>query len=134
MSYTPLDDYQKVLDYMTGHNDCDVYDVHSDWIIEEIKKLKEENLELSKKSNAKSDIIRNMMDVFIKKADIDDGFYIGREWGNKYIDEWNKIVDEEFKKAVDDINNYDYDEVRLETDGYQFDFCSPEEEEEDEDQ
>ena len=32
----PLDDYQKVLDYMTGHNDCDVYDVHSDWIIEEI--------------------------------------------------------------------------------------------------
>jgi len=47
MSYTPLDDYQKVLDYMTGHNDCDVYDVHSDWIIEEIKKLKEENKKLN---------------------------------------------------------------------------------------
>ena len=36
-SEKPLDDYQKVLDYMTGHNDCDVSDVHSDWIIEEIK-------------------------------------------------------------------------------------------------
>jgi len=50
MSYTPLDDYQKVLDYMTGHNDCDVYDVHSDWIIEEIKKLKEENAKLKEEN------------------------------------------------------------------------------------
>jgi len=44
----PLDDYQKVLDYMAGHKDCDVYDVHSDWIIEEIKGLKEENKKLEK--------------------------------------------------------------------------------------
>ncbi len=36
-----LDDYQKVLDYMTGHKDCDVSGEHSDWIIEEIKELKE---------------------------------------------------------------------------------------------
>lgn len=41
-----LDDYQKVLDYMTGHKDGDVYDDHSDWIIEEIKKLKEQVKEL----------------------------------------------------------------------------------------
>ena len=47
----PLDDYQKVLDYMTGHNDCDVYDVHSDWIIEEIKKLKEQIKELKEANN-----------------------------------------------------------------------------------
>jgi DNA repair exonuclease SbcCD ATPase subunit len=40
------DDFQEVVDYMAGHNDCDVYGPgnvkHSEWIIEDIQKLKEE--------------------------------------------------------------------------------------------
>ena len=91
-----------------------------------IEQLEEENNDLKKKSDAKSDIIRNMMDVIIRNADIDDGFYIGREWGHKYIDQWNKIVTEELEQAVKDINYMD--KFSIETDGYQFDFRPPEEE------
>ena len=95
---------------------------------EEIEKLKKENLELSKKSNAKSDIIRNMMDKIVAEAtsgDLDDGFYISREWGNKYIDEWNKIVSEELNEVIKDINrqNYEDEDFCLDTrDGFQFDY------------
>ena len=93
-------------------------------------KLKEENMELSKKSNAKSDIIRNMFSRLIKDANIDDGFYIERDWGHKYIDEWNKIVTEEIQEAIKDINEDD-EHYQIRTNGYQFDFHYPESESDD---
>ena len=37
-----LNDYQKVIDYMAGHTECDVYHCHSQWIIEDVKELKEQ--------------------------------------------------------------------------------------------
>ena len=95
--------------------------------------LKKENMELSKKSNAKSDIIKNMFDRLIKDANIDDGFYIERDWGNKYIDEWNKIVSEEIQEAIKDINENN-EEFEIRTNGYQFDFHYPESESESEEE
>lgn len=92
---------------------------------EKVTKIEAENKDLKKKSDAKSDIIKNMMDKIVYDADIDDGFYIAREWGHKYIDEWNDIVTEEFKEVIKDINsqNYEEDDLCLYTrDGYNFDF------------
>lgn len=105
----------------------------ADAMEEENKELTAENMELEKKSNAKSDIIRNMFDRLIKDANIDDGFYIGRDWGNKYIDEWNKIVSEEIQEAIKDINENN-EEFEIRTNGYQFDFHYPESESESEEE
>ena len=46
-----LNDYQEVIDYMAGHYDCDVYDCHSQWIIEDVKELKKEIEELEKEAH-----------------------------------------------------------------------------------
>ena len=97
----------------------------ADSYIKENRKLKAENMELSKKSNAKSDIIRNMFDRLIKDANIDDGFYIGRDWGHKYIDVWNEIVSQEIQEAIKDITEDELYEIH--TDGYQFDLHIKEE-------
>jgi len=86
-----------------------------------IKELQKENMELSKKSNAKSDIIRNMFDFITEDLEeVQEGFTIKRDWGNKYIDEWNKIVTDEFKEVVKDINENLDDEMEWKTDGYEF--------------
>ena len=50
---------------------------------------------------------------------------------SKYIDEWNKIVTEEFIEVIKDINrdNYECEDFRLTTrDGYYFDFETIDEE------
>ena len=92
-----------------------------------------EQLNLSEeKGQAKSDIIINMLDRLIKDANIDDGFYIGRQWGNPYSDEHNKIITEEFQELLKDINQDLDGEFEIRTNGYQFDFHSPESESEDE--
>jgi hypothetical protein len=123
--------YEKTLDE-NKRLERQIFGVHTgvlqvEGLIDQLVRVGKENDDLKKKSDAKSDIIKNLMDVIMRKANIDDGFYIHREWGHKYIDEWNKIVTEELKQAVEDINYMD--EFRLETDGYQFDFCPSEEEE-----
>jgi len=102
--------------------------------LEEIEKLKKENVELTNKNNAKSDIILNMMFTITQNCDLDDGFYIGRNWGHTHIDEWKKIVDEELKEAAKVIsdNAEDYGNFEIVTDGCQFDFQTIEEEEEEE--
>ena len=89
---------------------------------EENKELTAENMELSKKSNAKSDIIRNMFDFITEDPEeVQEGFTINREWGHKYIDGWNDIVTDEFKEVVKDINKeLDGDEMEWRTDGYEF--------------
>ena len=98
----------------------------------DIKEL-EKNLKLSEdKGQAKSDIIINMLDRLIKDANIDDGFYIGRQWGDKYSDEHNKIINEEFQELLKDINQDLDGEFEIRTNGYQFDFHYPESEDEEE--
>ena len=108
---------------------CDHFEILNKKHYDELQELKEENEELTKKSNAKSDIIRNMFDCIIKYANIDDGFYIHREWGHKYIDEWNDIVSIEINEAIKDINK-DESGIEWVTDGYQFDLNIKDEEEE----
>ena len=99
--------------------------------MEAFKKLQKENMELSKKSNAKSDIIRNMFDFITEyPEEVQEGFTFKRGWGHKYIDEWNKIVTDEFKEVVKDINENLGDEMEWKTDGYEFSLHIKEEEEE----
>ena len=96
-----------------------------------IKELQKENMELSKKSNAKSDIIRNMFDFITEyPEEVQEGFTFKRGWGHKYIDEWNKIVTEEIQEAIKDINEDD-EHYQIRTNGYQFDFHYPESESDD---
>ena len=67
------DDYQKVIDYMAEHKECDVYDGHSDWIIEEVKKLKSKVAELEKFKKEAEDttesfpVMESMMDQLEQK-------------------------------------------------------------------
>jgi len=106
-----------------------------DSLMDEEKKLTAENKELEKnltlsedKGQAKSDIIINMLDRLIKDANIDDGFYIERQWGHTYSDEHNKIITEEFQELLKDINEDLDGEFEIRTNGYQFDFHYPESE------
>ena len=94
--------------------------------------LIDKNNELEKKSNAKSDIIRNMFDFITEDPEeVQEGFTINREWGHKYIDGWNDIVSEEMKAVVKDINKeLDGDEMEWRTDGYEFSLHIKDEEEE----
>ena len=110
-----------------------------DSLMDEEKKLTAENKELEKnltlsedKGQAKSDIIINMLDRLIKDANIDDGFYIERQWGHTYSDEHNKIITEEFQELLKDINEDLDGEFEIRTNGYQFDFHYPESEDEEE--
>ena len=98
----------------------------------ENEELEKDGMELSKKSNAKSDIIRNMFDFITEDPEeVQEGFTINREWGHKYIDGWNDIVSEEMKAVVKDINKeLDGDEMEWRTDGYEFSLHIKEEEDE----
>ena len=90
-------------------------------LIEEKKKLREENRELEMKGNARKDIIRNMFECITADIEeVEDGFYIKRDWGHKYIDKWNEIVSQEYQDALKDINE-ELEGIEWVTDGYQFD-------------
>ena len=108
-----------------------------DSLEKENKKLEEENLELEKQNNTRKHIIYNLFSQMMEShADIDDGLSISKEYGDKYIDEWNKIHKEIFEDVVKTMNNcelYD-DNIHLEYNGdTHFDFCVDESDEEDED-
>ena len=99
---------------------------------DERKKLKEEIFELEMKGNARKDIIKNMFECITADIEeVQDGFYIKRDWGNKCIDKWNKIVTQEYKDALKEINEQ-LEGIEWETDGYQFDLNIVEEEDEEE--
>ena len=138
-----IDDYWKVDDEIGGFVSGKFPDIASHLREcfadkERMRKLylerNKENMELSKKSNAKSDIIRNMFDFITEDPEeVQEGFTFKRDWGNKYIDEWNKIVTDEFKEVIKDINEQSPDdEMEWKTDGYDFSLHIREEEEEEE--
>jgi len=86
----------------------------------ERKKLKEEIFELEMKGNARKDIIKNMFEcITADLEEVQDGFTINRDWGNKFIDKWNKIVTQEYKDALKDINEQ-LEGIEWETDGFRF--------------
>tara|TARA_R100000541_G_scaffold59023_1_gene71499 strand:- start:56 stop:484 length:429 start_codon:yes stop_codon:yes gene_type:complete len=60
--------------------------------------------EQEKISNAKSDLIYNLFSKIIEDADIDDGISISKGYGNKYIDEWNKIYEDIIKDTIKVMN------------------------------
>ena len=87
---------------------------------EENKKLKKEIKELEMKGNARKDIIKNMFEcITADLEEVQDGFTINRDWGNKFIDKWNEIVTQEYKDALKDINEQ-LEGIEWETDGFRF--------------
>jgi len=104
--------------------------------MKENKKQLQKMKELEMKGNARKDIIKNMFEcITADPEEVQDGFYIKRDWGHKYIDTWNEIVSQEYKDALKDINEQ-LEGIEWETDGYQFDLNivdESEDESEDED-
>lgn len=102
--------------------------------MKENKKQLQKMKELEMKSNAKSDIIKNMFEcITADPEEVQDGFYIKRDWGHKYIDTWNEIVTQEYKDALKEINEQ-LEGIEWETDGFQFDLNIVEEDSESEDE
>ena len=97
-------------------------------------KFIKENKELKTVSDAKSDTILNMFSFIIDDPEeVQEGFTIKRDWGSKYNDDWNKIVTDELKDMVKEINGDLDDEMEWKTDGYEFSLHIKDEEEEVED-
>ena len=104
------------------------------WDASERQKLKEEILELEMKGNVRKDIIKNMFEcITADTEEVQDGFYIKRDWGNKCIDKWNEIVSQEYQDALKDINEQ-LEGIEWVSDGYQFDLNIVDESEEDSDE
>ena len=71
--------------------------------------MKEENDKLIKISNVKTDLINELFSKMVQEADIDDGISISKEYGNKYIDEWNKMYEDIIKKTIEVMNHNEFD-------------------------
>ena len=82
----------------------------NDKLKKENEKLKEEIKEnegyeqMKKISNVKTDLINELFSKMVQEADIDDGISISKEYGNKYIDEWNKIYEDIIKDTIKVMN------------------------------
>ena len=76
----------------------------------ENEKLKSENIKLSKESMVQSDLINNLFAHKIRDANIDDGISISDNYGNKYIDKWNKDYDDLIKEHIEIMNECELDE------------------------
>lgn len=138
-----IDDYWKVDDEIGGFVDGKFPDIASHlrkcWEDKErIRKLyckankernelKEENLNLEKENNTRKDIIYNLFSKLLKNEDVlDDGIDISKEYGQKYIDEWNEIHKEIFEDVVETMNKCEFDEdvFHIEYNGdTHFDIC-----------
>tara|TARA_R110000824_G_scaffold9030_7_gene40819 strand:+ start:29 stop:808 length:780 start_codon:yes stop_codon:yes gene_type:complete len=74
-----------------------------------ISYLEKEIEKLKKISNVKTDLIENLFSKIVKKADIDDGISISKEYGHKYIDEWNKMYEDLIKDTIKVMNEHELD-------------------------
>jgi hypothetical protein len=106
--------------------------------LEENKKLKEEKLKLEKENNVRKDIIYNLFSQRLWDDNVlDDGIDLSKEYGQKYIDEWNKIHEEIFDDVVNtmNMNEYDFEHFHIEYNGDKhFDLCMNETDDEEEDE
>ncbi len=71
--------------------------------------IADEVMKLKKLSDVKTDLILNLFQEMVNKADMDDGLSISKEYGHKYIDEWNKTYDNLIKETIDTINKCHFD-------------------------
>lgn len=69
----------------------------------------EENEEIKKISNVKTDLINNLFSKIVQNADIDDGISISKDYGHKYIDEWNKMYEDVIKDTIKVMNENELD-------------------------
>ena len=81
--------------------------------IESNCKLYKENQELNKISNVKTDLINELFSKMVQEADIDDGISISKEYGNRYLDEWNKIYEDIIKDTIKVMNECELDDDRV---------------------
>jgi len=83
-----------------------------------VKELKAEN-------NTRKDIIYNLFAHTLENTDnLDDGIDVSKEYGQKYIDEWNTIHKEIYTDVVDTMNKSELEGMHLEYDGHcHFDIC-----------
>lgn len=114
---------------------------HQSKVIQELKEeneeLKEEKEELKKVSNVKTNLIENLFAKMSRNDDIDDGISIIKDYGHKYIDEWNKIYEDIIKETINTINKCEFDDghVYLQFNSCDnIEFCIKDSEEEDSDE
>ena len=94
---------------------------------------------LEKENNVRKDIIYNLFSQRLWDDNVlDDGIDLTKQYGDRYIDEWNEIHEEIFDDVVKTMNmcEYDFEHFHLEYSGdTHFDLCmngTDDEEEEDE--
>lgn len=93
---------------------------------------------LEKENNVRKDIIYNLFSQRLCDDDVlDDGIDLSKEYGQKYIDEWNKIHEEIFDDVVNTMNmsEYDFEHFHIEYNGdTHFDLCMNESDDEEEEE
>jgi hypothetical protein len=101
---------------------------------EENKRLKEKNLNLEKQNNTRKDIIYNLFSQQVNNQNaLDDGIDITKEYGQKYIDEWNAIHKEIYEDVVETMNKCELEGLHIEYNGCShFDICVNESSDEEE--
>lgn len=94
--------------------------------------------ELEKENNVRKDIIYNLFSQRLSDDNVlDDGIDLSKEYGQKYIDEWNKIHEEIFDDVVKTMNmcEYDFEHFHIEYNGDKhFDLCMNETDDEEEEE
>ena len=102
----------------------------------EISEIEKSIKSLEKQKNTRTDIIYNLFSQLLKdEVALDYGIDISKEYGHKYIDEWNKLYEEIFQDVVKTMNKCEEDlyGFHLEYNGHtHFDICVNDEEDDDE--
>tara|TARA_R110001606_G_scaffold233844_2_gene381349 strand:+ start:167 stop:694 length:528 start_codon:yes stop_codon:yes gene_type:complete len=88
-----------------------------------VEKLIEDKDQLKKISNVKTDLINNLFSKIVQNADIDDGISISKDYGHKYIDEWNKMYEDVIKDTIEVMNEHELDCVLKFHDCGNIEFC-----------
>ena len=108
-------------DYYQTHCSCDYGSLEE--MSEKIEKLIEDKDQMKKISNVKTDLINNLFSKIVGHADIDDGISISKDYGHKYIDEWNKMYEDVIKDTIEVMNEHELDCVLKFHDCGNIEFC-----------
>ena len=113
--------YTQMREELEQHKD-ELEEAHHQYELlkEKNKTLQEESLNLEKQKNTRTDIIYNLFSQLLKDDNaFDDGIDISKEYGHKYIDEWNKLHEEIFEDVVKTMNKCEED---LYTNGFHLEY------------
>lgn len=86
------------------------------------KKLEKELFELQKVSNAKTNLIENLFSKIVKDGNVDDGISLSKEYGNKYVDEWNIIYNKLLDDVIKTINECEFDDNGMYLKFHEYDY------------